>query len=149
MLSFADEIRNREIRARARCYFDTCEYLSTRIRNWFRASAKRPRANSFVRTFERTKPRLILRRWSSVAVVSRRGRTARTAACFCVVLTLERRLLALQLLARRGFGAAFFVFTAALVSLQSSSRHSQLQPLRADGSWQRSSLALGLELTSL
>ena len=42
------------------------------------------------------------------------GRTARTAACFCVVLTLETVTFLAAVLRATGFGAAFFVLTAGL-----------------------------------
>ena len=43
------------------------------------------------------------------------GRTARTAACFCVFLTLEATAsLAAAVLRAAGFGAAFFVLTDSL-----------------------------------
>src|SRR5215216_6899518 len=77
----------RYVRARA-ATSATCEYLSTRIRNWFRASANRPRANSLCARSNAT------RAADSSCVGGLGGgggvgRIARTAACFCVVLTLE------------------------------------------------------------
>ena len=42
------------------------------------------------------------------------GRTARTAACFCVFLTLETPTFLAAVLRAAGFGAAFFVLTAGL-----------------------------------
>ena len=43
------------------------------------------------------------------------GRTARTAACFCVVLTLETVTFLAAARRSTGFGAAFFVLAVALV----------------------------------
>ena len=43
------------------------------------------------------------------------GRTARTAACFCVILTLETPTFLAAVLRATGFGAAFFVLAVDLV----------------------------------
>ena len=64
------------------------------MRNWLRASAKRPRANSLCARSKATNAAdssCVGGLGGGVGV----GRIARTAACFCVVLTLET-------------GAAFF-----------------------------------------
>src|SRR5215217_4733990 len=99
----------RYVRARA-ATSATCEYLSTRTRNWFRASANRPRANSLCARSKAT------RAADSSCVGGRgggvvgEGRSARTAACFCVFLTLETvTFLAAAALRATALGAAFFV----------------------------------------
>src|ERR1044072_4385801 len=100
----------RYVRARA-ATSATCEYLSTRIRNWFRASANRPRANSLCARSNATSAADS----SCVGGLGGGGgagvdRIARTAACFCVVLTLETTgFLVAAALRAAGFGAAFFV----------------------------------------
>src|SRR5215813_14638904 len=103
----------RYVRARA-ATSATCEYLSTRIRNWFRASANRPRANSLCARSNATNAADSscvggLGGGGGAGV----GRTARTAACFCVVLTLETTgFLAAAVLRATGFGAALRAFFA-------------------------------------
>src|ERR1044072_1395267 len=100
----------RYVRARA-ATSATCEYLSTRIRNWFRASANRPRTNSLCARSKAT------RAADSSCVGglgggggAGTGRIARTAACFCVVLTLETTgFFAAAALRATGLGAALRV----------------------------------------
>src|SRR6185369_578214 len=104
----------RYVRARA-ATSATCEYLSTRIRNWFRASANRPRAYSLC---ARSKA-ITAADSSCVGGLGGGGvglrRTARTAACFCVVLTLETGAAFFGVgLRAAGLGAAFFALTADL-----------------------------------
>src|ERR1044072_7502 len=99
----------RYVRARA-ATSATCEYLSTRIRNWFRASANRPRANSLCARSKATNAADSscvggLGGGGGVGV----GRIARMAACFCVVLTVEPGADFLGAAFRAaGLGAAFF-----------------------------------------
>src|SRR5215213_6129622 len=101
----------RYVRARA-ATSATCEYLSTRTRNWFRASANRPLANSLCARSNATRAADSscvggLGGGGEVGV----GRTARTAACLCVVLTLETEtVLAAAALRATAFGAAFLAF---------------------------------------
>src|ERR1044072_8995746 len=136
----------RYVRARA-ATSATCEYLSTRIRNWFRASANRPRANS-----------LCARSNASRAADSSTvgglggggagvGRIARTAACFCVVLTLETTgfLAAAAALRATGFGAAFLVFAVAFDLAAVFLAGRTLAADRADDLAAAALVALGLE----
>ena len=135
----------RYVRARA-ATSATCEYLSTRIRNWFRASANRPRANS-----------LCARSKASRAADSScvgglgggggagAGRIARTAACFCVNLTLETTFLAAAALRATGFGAAFLVFAVSLDFAAVFLAGRTLAADRADDLAAAALVALGLE----
>ena len=61
------------------------------------------------------------------------GRTARTAACFCVFLTLETATFLAAALRATGFGAAFFVLTAGLALAKSFGRAWFGRALRASG----------------
>src|SRR5215217_7008370 len=104
----------RYVRARA-ATSATCEYLSTRIRNWFRASAKRPRANSLCARSNATRAADSSCVGGLGGVGVGVGRSARAAACFCVFLTLETSaFLAAAALRATAFGAAFLVFAVGL-----------------------------------
>src|SRR6185369_14266554 len=134
----------RYVRARA-ATSATCEYLSTRIRNWFRASANRPRANSLCARSNAT------RAADSSCVGGLGGgggagvgRIARTAACFCVVLTLETTgFLAAAALRATGFGAAFLVLGLDFAAVFLAGR--ALAAERADDLAAAALVALGLE----
>ena len=134
----------RYVRARA-ATSATCEYLSTRIRNWFRASANRPRANSLWARSNATSAA------DSSCVGGRGGgggagvgRIARTAACFCVVLTLETTgFLAAATLRATGFGAAFRVLGLGFAAVFLAGR--ALAADRADDFVAAALVALGLE----
>src|SRR6185295_13429432 len=136
----------RYVRARA-ATSATCEYLSTRIRNWFRASANRPRANSLCARSKAT------RAADSSCVGglgggggAGAGRIARTAACFCVNLTLETTtFLAAAALRATGFGAAFLVFAEALDFAAVFLAGRALAADRADDLAAAALVALGLE----
>ena len=74
------------------------------------------------------------------------GRTARTAACFCVVLTLETVTFLAALLRATGFGAAFFVLTAGLALAEVFlAARGLAAALRASGLAAVALLALGLD----
>ena len=73
------------------------------------------------------------------------GRTARTAACFCVVLTLETPTFLAAVLRATGFGAAFFVLTAGLAFADVFLDARALAALRASGLAAVALLALGLD----
>src|SRR6476619_2200536 len=103
----------RYVRARA-ATSATCEYLSTRIRNWFRASAKRPRTNSLWARSNATRAADSSCVGGLGGGGAGVGRIARTAACFCVVLTLETTGFLAAALRATVFDAAFLVFTEAL-----------------------------------
>src|SRR5215213_684370 len=106
----------RYVRARA-ATSATCEYLSTRTRNWLRASANRPLANSLC-------ARSKARRAADSSCVGGRGGgggadaglTALTAASFCVfltrVFTFATATFFAAALRANGFAAAFFVLVA-------------------------------------
>ena len=136
----------RYVRARA-ATSATCEYLSTRIRNWFRASANRPRANSLCARSNATNAA------DSSCVgglggggVAGVGRIARTAACFCVVLTLETTgFLAAAALRATGFDAAFLVFAVGLDLAAVFLAWRTLAADRADDLAAAALVALGLE----
>src|SRR5215217_5593095 len=136
----------RYVRARA-ATSATCEYLSTRIRNWFRASANRPRANSLCARSNAT------RAADSSCVGglgggggAGAGRIARTAACFCVVLTLETTaFLVAAALRATVFGAAFLVFAEALDFAAVFLAGRALAADRADDLAAAALVALGLE----
>src|SRR6185436_11808682 len=92
----------------------TCEYLSTRIRNWFRASANRPRANSLCARSNATSAADSSCVGGFGGGGAGVGRMARTAACFCVILTLgATAFLVAAALRATGFAAAFFGFAVA------------------------------------
>ena len=104
----------RYVRARA-ATSDTCEYLSTKTRNWFRASAKRPLANSLCARSKATSAADSSCVGGLGGGGAGVGLTARTAACFCVVLTLETAAAFFGAALRATvFGAAFFALTAGL-----------------------------------
>src|SRR6476659_2304625 len=94
----------RYVRARA-ATSATCEYLSTRIRNWFRASANLPRVNSLCARSNAIKAADSSTVGGLGGGGAGVGRTARTAACFCVNLTLETT----DFLADAAFRATGFV----------------------------------------
>lgn len=74
------------------------------------------------------------------------GRTARTAACFCVVLTLETATFLAADLRATGFGAAFFVLTAGLVLAEDFlAARGLAAALRASGLAAAALFALGLD----
>src|SRR5919205_2221317 len=137
----------RYVRARA-ATSATCEYLSTRSRNWFRASANRPRANSLCARSNAT------RAADSSCVGSLGGgggvgvgRIARTAACLCVVLTLETTgfLAAAAALRATGFAAAFRLFATGLDLAAVFRAGRTLAAERADDLAAAALVALGLE----
>src|SRR6185503_3206034 len=117
-------VRNRDsaiakyVRARA-ATSETCEYLSTRIRNWLRASAKRPLTNSLC-------ARSNAPRAADSSIVGCLGGggaegvglTALTAASFCVFLTLETVGFLAAVFRTAGFGAGrrVLVFTFGLAA---------------------------------
>ena len=104
----------RYVRARA-ATSDTCEYLSTKTRNWFRASANRPLANSLCARSKATSAADSSCVGGLGGGGAGVGRTARTAACFCVVLTLETAATFFGAALRATvLGAAFFALTAGL-----------------------------------
>ena len=74
------------------------------------------------------------------------GRTARTAACFCVVLTLGTVTFLAAALRATGFGAAFFVLTATLALDEDFlAARGLAAALRAVGLAAVARLALGLD----
>ena len=74
------------------------------------------------------------------------GRTARTAACFCVFLTLEAAgFLAAEVLRATAFGAAFLVFAVALDFAAVFFAGRSFAPDRADDLAAAALVALGLE----
>src|ERR1044072_4872713 len=136
----------RYVRARA-ATSATCEYLSTRTRNWFRASANRPLANSLCSRSNATRAADS----STVGGLGGggvgTGRTARTAACLCVVLTLETAATFLAGVALRatGFGAAFLVFAVGRGFAAAFLVGRSFAADRADDLAALARLALGLE----
>ena len=73
------------------------------------------------------------------------GRTARTAASFCVFLTLDTGVLLAAALRATGLGAAFLALTAALGFAAVFFAERSLTALRATGFAVAALLALGLE----
>ena len=74
------------------------------------------------------------------------GRTARTAACFCVVLTLETATFLAASLRATGFAATFFDFTAGLALAEDFlAARGLAAALRASGLAAVALFALGLD----
>src|SRR5829696_7811830 len=138
----------RYVRARA-ATSATSEYLSTRIRNWFRASANRPLANSLCARSNATRAAdasCVGGRGGGGAAPGRTALTARTAACFCVVLTLETvSFLAAAALRAAGFDAVFLVFAEDLDFAAVFLAERTFAADRADDLAAAALVALGLE----